>query len=161
MCGIVGVLNRREDPSTDERLLRRMLGTIRHRGPDEFGVYLYRGDDCTLGLGNARLSIIDLGGGQQPISNEDRTKWIVFNGEIFNYLELREGLLERGHRLATQSDTEVIIHLFEEFGPVTDCTILLDRCLQLQLSQVLRQLTVFEPVHLHGGERHGRQEDTH
>jgi asparagine synthase (glutamine-hydrolysing) len=119
MCGIVGILHRREDPSTDERLLRRMLGTIRHRGPDEFGVYLFRGGDCTLGLGNARLSIIDLAGGQQPISNEDGTKWIVFNGEIFNHLELREELESRGHRLATHCDTEVVLHMFEEYGP--DC----------------------------------------
>ena len=70
-----------------------------------------------VGLGSARLSIIDLGGGQQPISNEDGTVWIVFNGEIFNYLELREALVRDGHRLATDSDTEVIVHLYEHVGP--------------------------------------------
>ncbi len=119
MCGIVGILNRKRDSSVDETLLRRMLSTIRHRGPDEFGVYAFRGKDSAVGLGNARLSIIDLGGGQQPICNEDRTKWIVFNGEIFNYRELRKELQQQGHRLATHTDTEVIIHLFEQYGP--DC----------------------------------------
>jgi len=94
-----------------------MLGAIRHRGPDQFGVYLFEGADRCVGLGNARLSIIDLGGGQQPISNEDGTRWIVFNGEIFNYLELREELQKQGHRFATDSDTEVIVHLYEQYGP--------------------------------------------
>jgi len=94
-----------------------MLATVRHRGPDEFGVYLFRAGECSLGMGNARLSIIDLAGGQQPISNEDGTKWIVFNGEIFNYLELRDELEKQGHRFATDSDTEVIVHLFEQHGP--------------------------------------------
>ena len=92
-----------------------MLGTIRHRGPDQFGIYL----DEHVGLGNARLSIIDLSTGQQPIANEDETLWIVFNGEIFNYLELRLELESRGHRFSTTSDTEVILHLYEEYGP--DC----------------------------------------
>ena len=90
-----------------------MLAMIRHRGPDEFGIYL----DGPAGLGNARLSIIDLSGGQQPISNEDGTLWIVFNGEIFNYVELRPELESRGHRFATHSDTEVLLHAYEEFGP--------------------------------------------
>jgi asparagine synthase (glutamine-hydrolysing) len=90
-----------------------MLATIRHRGPDQFGVYL----DRHIGLGNARLSIIDLSHGQQPIANEDRSLWIVFNGEIFNYLELRPELEARGHRFATDSDTEVLLHLYEEYGP--------------------------------------------
>jgi asparagine synthase (glutamine-hydrolysing) len=92
--------------------LRRMLGTIRHRGPDEFGIYR----DEHVGLGNARLSIIDLSGGQQPIGNEDSTLWIVFNGEIFNYLELRADLEARGHRFSTHTDTEVILHLYEDHG---------------------------------------------
>jgi len=90
-----------------------MLGSIRHRGPDQFGIYL----DDHVGLGNARLSIIDLGGGQQPIRNEDGSLWIVFNGEIFNYVELRPELEARGHRFTTNSDTEVLLHLFEEYGP--------------------------------------------
>ena len=92
--------------------MRQMLGMLRHRGPDEFGILL----DGEVGLGNARLSIIDLSGGSQPISNEDETLWIVFNGEIFNYIELRADLEARGHRFATSSDTEVIVHLYEEYG---------------------------------------------
>ncbi len=97
-----------------------MLGAVRHRGPDQFGTYLHRGRRRAVGLGSARLSIIDLGGGQQPISNEDSTKWIVFNGEIFNYIELRRELEDAGHRFATDSDTEVILHLYEDHG--ADCT---------------------------------------
>src|SRR5574340_533344 len=114
MCGIVGLLRQTRDRSVDAAVLRRMLGTIRHRGPDEFGVYLFRGDAQTVGLGNARLSIIDLAGGQQPISNEDGTKWIVFNGEVFNYPELRRQLEPLGHRFTTDCDTEVVLHLYEE-----------------------------------------------
>jgi asparagine synthase (glutamine-hydrolysing) len=89
-----------------------MLGLIEHRGPDAFGVYL----DHQAGLGSARLSIIDLDGGNQPIHNEDESIWIVFNGEIFNYVELRTQLMQRGHRFSTSSDTEVLIHLYEEAG---------------------------------------------
>jgi asparagine synthase (glutamine-hydrolysing) len=85
VCGIAGVLNLVESAPPDEALLNSMLAMIRHRGPDEFGIYL----DDSVGLGNARLSIIDLSGGQQPISSEDGSLWIVFNGEIFNYVELR------------------------------------------------------------------------
>jgi asparagine synthase (glutamine-hydrolysing) len=112
MCGIVGTLNLTRTHPIDEQLLLKMLAMIRHRGPDQFGTYR----DNQVGLGNARLSIIDLGGGQQPISNEDETVWIVFNGEIFNYIELRRGLEAKGHRFATASDTEVIVHLYEEHG---------------------------------------------
>ena len=90
-----------------------MLAMIRHRGPDEFGIYL----DGPVGLGSARLSIIDLKTGQQPISNEDGTKWVVFNGEVFNYVELRPELEARGHRFTTTSDTEVLVHAYEEWGP--------------------------------------------
>lgn len=114
MCGIAGILNLSDRPSPPtEELVSSMLAQIRHRGPDEFGIYL----DKLIGIGNARLSIIDLGGGQQPISNEDGTLWIVFNGEIFNYVELRPELEARGHRFATNSDTEVLLHAFEEYGP--------------------------------------------
>jgi asparagine synthase (glutamine-hydrolysing) len=113
MCGIIGVLNLSESRPIQDEDLRQMLAMIRHRGPDGFGVYL----DEWAGLGNARLSIIDLSGGDQPISNEDGSLWIVFNGEIFNYVELRAGLEQRGHRFSTQSDTEVILHLYEESGP--------------------------------------------
>lgn len=112
MCGIVGVLNLHDPQPISEELLRQMLAMIRHRGPDEFGIYR----DAWVGLGNARLSIIDLGGGQQPIANEDGTLWIVFNGEIFNYLELRPDLEAKGHRFKTDCDTEVILHLYEEYG---------------------------------------------
>ena len=115
MCGIAGIVNLADADAIDETGIRRMLAMIRHRGPDQFGIYL----DRFAGLGNARLSIIDLSSGQQPISNEDGTLWIVFNGEIFNYVELRPELEARGHRFATKCDTEVILHAFEEFGP--DC----------------------------------------
>jgi asparagine synthase (glutamine-hydrolysing) len=113
MCGIVGILNLEERPPADLDVLRRMLGTIRHRGPDEFGIYR----DAHAALGNARLSIIDLSSGQQPIGNEDGTLWIVFNGEVFNYVELRPELEARGHRFSTNTDTEVILHLYEDYGP--------------------------------------------
>ncbi|HEY4690051.1 MAG TPA: asparagine synthase (glutamine-hydrolyzing) [Anaerolineae bacterium] len=115
MCGITGILNLTESAPIEEAALRQMLAMIRHRGPDQFGIYL----DDRVGLGSARLSIIDIGGGQQPITNEDETLWIVFNGEIFNYIELRPDLEARGHRFATNCDTEIILHLYEDFGP--DC----------------------------------------
>lgn len=113
MCGIVGIHNLTTDYPIAESTLRQMLATIRHRGPDQFGIYC--GD--RVGLGNARLSIIDLNTGQQPIGNEDGTLWIVFNGEIFNYVELRPELESRGHQFTTTSDTEVILHLYEDYGP--------------------------------------------
>jgi len=95
--------------------LRRMIRMLSHRGPDDTGLHVENG----VGLAHARLSIIDLSGGQQPMCNEDSTLWITFNGEIFNYLELREELIGKGHRFATRSDTEVILHLYEENGE--DC----------------------------------------
>lgn len=115
MCGLVGILHLRDflETSNTAIALRRMLASIRHRGPDQFGLYL----DSRVGLGSARLSIIDLFSGQQPIANEDGTVWVVFNGEIFNYLELRPQLEARGHRFTTNSDTEVLVHMYEEFGP--------------------------------------------
>jgi len=115
MCGIIGVLNQTNQPPVEETILRQMLEMIRHRGPDGFGIYR----DVHIGLGNARLSIIDIDGGDQPIGNEDGSMWIVFNGEIFNYIELRPQLEARGHIFSTNSDTEVILHLYEDFGP--DC----------------------------------------
>ena len=115
MCGIVGILNLTQQAPPTEPTLRQMLGMIRHRGPDQFGIYL----DEQVGLGNARLSIIDLAGGRQPIPNEDNTLWIVFNGEIFNYVDLRPELEKRGHVFRTNTDTEVILHLYEEYG--ADC----------------------------------------
>src|SRR5687768_8147532 len=111
MCGIAGILNYSAAP--DEAIVRRMLGMIRHRGSDEFGIYLGR----DVALGNARLSIVDLSGGQQPIGNEEGTLWIVYNGEVFNYVELRAELEAPGHKCFTHTDTEVILHLYEELGP--------------------------------------------
>jgi asparagine synthase (glutamine-hydrolysing) len=113
MCGIVGSLNLRKTHPIHESCLRQMLAMVRHRGPDEFGIYL----DDRVGLGSARLSIIDLFGGQQPITNEDETLWIVFNGEIYNYIELRSELEKKGHLFRTNTDTETILHLYEDLGP--------------------------------------------
>ena len=115
MCGIVGVCDVGGAPPVEESTLRAMLGRIRHRGPDQFGIYV----DDHVGLGNARLSIIDLSTGQQPICNEDGSLWIVFNGEVFNHPDLRLQLERRGHRFSTTSDTEVVLHAYEEYG--ADC----------------------------------------
>src|SRR5712691_492124 len=120
MCGIAGFFGRPSTAIPARALLRRMVGAIAHRGPDAQGVFV--GDE--VGLGHARLSIIDLESGQQPMANADKTAWISFNGEIFNYIELRNDLSARGHRFATQSDTEVILHLYEEMGP--DCVTMLN-----------------------------------
>jgi asparagine synthase (glutamine-hydrolysing) len=113
MCGIVGIVH--SDPShpASAAAVRQMCEAIRHRGPDDEGIYV----TGPVGLGMRRLSIIDLAGGRQPIFNEDRSKVIVFNGEIYNYRELRRGLVARGHSFATQGDTETILHLYEELGP--------------------------------------------
>lgn len=114
MCGIAGYLSL--DGKVPEREpIERMLTSIRHRGPDGFGVFY--GDRCVLG--HARLSIIDLEGGWQPIFNEDRRLAITFNGEIYNYIELRRELETKGHDFYTNSDTEVIVHSYEEWGK--DC----------------------------------------
>lgn len=113
MCGICGVVNLGEAERPEKRVIHQMLEMLRHRGPDGFGIY----SDAQAALGNARLSIIDLTTGDQPIANEDETLWIVFNGEIFNYIELRASLEQRGHRFRTHSDTEVILHLYEDLGP--------------------------------------------
>ncbi|MFO7680020.1 MAG: asparagine synthase (glutamine-hydrolyzing), partial [Chloroflexota bacterium] len=119
MCGIAGILHQTPDQPISEAQLYTMLGAMRHRGPDQFGVYRFQDEQSGVGLGSARLSIIDLGGGQQPISNETGDIWIVFNGEIFNYVELTPVLQKLGHQFATSSDTEIIVHLYEEYG--TDC----------------------------------------
>jgi len=113
MCGITGFVNRYG--RADRELLESMNRAIIHRGPDEDGFYLNE----NVGLAMRRLAIIDLASGQQPIHNADGTKWIVFNGEIYNYRELRKGLEERGHLLYTNSDTEAIVHLYDEYG--ADC----------------------------------------
>ncbi|HKQ75651.1 MAG TPA: asparagine synthase (glutamine-hydrolyzing) [Blastocatellia bacterium] len=114
MCGICGIaipkqLNRR----VNEWRLVAMRDALTHRGPDDAGIRL----DGSIGLGHRRLSIVDVGGGRQPMSNEDGAVWIVFNGEIYNHRELRPMLEERGHLYRSSSDTETIIHLYEEFGP--------------------------------------------
>ena len=114
MCGIVGIV-RNDGKAIDEQLLSRMCEAIRHRGPDEDGFYI----NGSVGLAMRRLAIIDLKGGQQPIHNQDRSSWIVFNGEIYNYLELREKLEKLGHTFYTNSDTEAIVHAYDQFG--TDC----------------------------------------
>ena len=106
-------LNLTEPRYVGRETLLTMLSAIQHRGPDGFGVFR----SPWIGMGNARLSIIDLSGGDQPIGNEDGSLWIVFNGEIFNYLELRPDLERRGHRFSTNCDTEVVLHLYEEYGP--------------------------------------------
>jgi asparagine synthase (glutamine-hydrolysing) len=113
MCGICGKIEFDRNVSVSGTFVRAMLDTIRHRGPDDQGVYL----SPQVGFGHARLSIIDLNSGHQPLSNEDGTIWIVFNGEIYNYRELRAYLLSKGHVFKTQTDTEVIVHLYEELGP--------------------------------------------
>src|SRR5579863_9669942 len=112
MCGICGKYTFDRYGTVNPELVRAMLATITHRGPDGEGVHI----SPQVGLGHRRLAIIDLKGGAQPLSNEDGTVWISFNGEIYNYLELREDLLRRGHQFRTKSDTEVIVHLYEEFG---------------------------------------------
>ncbi|MCP4581924.1 MAG: asparagine synthase (glutamine-hydrolyzing) [candidate division Zixibacteria bacterium] len=115
MCGIAGYFRLNHNRELDRDLITRMVNMIVHRGPDEFG--LFRDADCVLG--HARLSIIDLSTGQQPLANEDGTLWITFNGEIYNYVELRPELEKAGHKFRTKSDTEVIVHAYEQWG--VDC----------------------------------------
>jgi asparagine synthase (glutamine-hydrolysing) len=112
MCGICGKLSFERGANVSPRLLKAMADSIQHRGPDDEGYY----HSGPVGFGFRRLSIIDLNTGRQPISNEDGTVWIVFNGEIYNYQELRQQLQAKGHVFRTQTDTEVIVHLYEEFG---------------------------------------------
>jgi len=115
MCGICGIINLNNGNPPDETLLLKMMGRLRHRGPDSSGYYR----DNHVGLGHTRLSIIDLEMGSQPLSNEDETIWITFNGEIFNYIELGKELSGYGHKFRTRSDTEIIVHAYEQWG--TDC----------------------------------------
>lgn len=112
MCGIAGIINFNTGDKVDQDVLKLMTDTIKHRGPDDEGFYF----DNSVGFGHRRLSIIDIEGGHQPMTNEDETIWIVYNGEIYNYLELRRDLAGKGHKFKTHSDTEVIIHLYEEYG---------------------------------------------
>src|SRR5579871_3567245 len=112
MCGIAGFVNLQCNYDNAEQLIDSMCKVIRHRGPDDQGTWV--GDGVALGM--RRLAIIDVGGGQQPITNEDGSILVVFNGEIYNYQELRHDLSLRGHRFRTESDTEVIVHAYEQFG---------------------------------------------
>ncbi|MCD4698981.1 MAG: asparagine synthase (glutamine-hydrolyzing) [Phycisphaerae bacterium] len=115
MCGICGIVDFKGQASDFESRLPEMVRVLRHRGPDESGTWT----DEKAGLGHARLSIIDLSDGRQPMCNEDETIWITYNGEVYNFRELREELLAKGHQFRTRTDTEVIIHLYEEEG--IDC----------------------------------------
>jgi asparagine synthase (glutamine-hydrolysing) len=112
MCGIAGIHLNSPAATVDRAALQRMASAITHRGPDGTGFHVEGG----LGLAHTRLSIIDLGGGAQPIHNEDQSVWITYNGEVFNYIELRKWLEERNHHFYTHTDTEVIVHLYEELG---------------------------------------------
>lgn len=114
MCGIVGIVEN-SDALVDQAIVSRMCDAISHRGPDDDGFYFSEG----VGLGMRRLAIIDVTGGQQPIHNQDRTAWIVFNGEIYNYRELRDQLEQLGHTFYTNSDTEAVIHAYDQYG--ADC----------------------------------------
>ena len=117
MCGISGIYNFKTSEPVSLHLLEAMTDTLIHRGPDGEGFYA----SGPIGLGHRRLSIIDLQGGNQPMTNEDQSVWVVFNGEIYNFGELRNDLIKKGHTFKTRSDTEVIVHLYEEHG---------ERCLQ-------------------------------
>lgn len=112
MCGIAGIVNLKQHKPISSDALRKMVSIQKHRGPDETGAYI----DDNIGLAHARLSIIDLKDGTQPIHNEDKSLWIIYNGEVFNYPELRQELVRRGHKFYTSSDTEVILHLYEDKG---------------------------------------------
>jgi len=126
MCGICGILERDAAKVVSREVLRRMVARLRHRGPDDTGTFV-RGQVAAspeasadkpqnLGLGMARLAVIDVHGGHQPMPNEDGSVWVVFNGEIYNFRELRRELIARGHRFRSQADTEVLVHLYEEEG---------------------------------------------
>src|SRR5436309_9068299 len=112
MCGIVGIAGLNPLEPVDETRLKIMRDVLRHRGPDGEGLWT----DAHVGLGFRRLAIIDVEGGAQPMPNEDGSVWVVFNGEIYNHAALRPWLEARGHRYRTRSDTETILHLYEEEG---------------------------------------------
>src|SRR2546428_5445578 len=112
MCAIVGILKLDPRERVEEARLTRMRDVLRHRGPDGEGLWI----EGPVGLGMRRLAIVDVAGGRQPMANEDGTVWIVYNGEIYNHAELRPGLEQRGHSYRTRSDTETILHLYEEEG---------------------------------------------
>jgi asparagine synthase (glutamine-hydrolysing) len=117
MCGICGIVNFNVTDPVDPGLIHRMTSAQAHRGPDDHGYFV----ENNVGLGHRRLSIIDLSGGKQPIFNEDRSVVVVFNGEIYNYADLTSNLIAKGHQFATRSDTETIVHAYEEYGH--DCVL--------------------------------------
>src|SRR5881392_1172737 len=117
MCGIVGIVKLNQRDTVDEARLKRMRDVLRHRGPDGEGLWI----EGPVGLGMRRLAIVDVLGGRQPMANEYGTVWIVYNGEIYNHADLRPELEQRGHCYRTRSDTETILHLYEEEG---------DRCVE-------------------------------
>ena len=116
MCGICGIVDYRKDNIVEEKTINNMCRELKHRGPDDEGVYL-NNDAPSVGLGHRRLSIIDLSqAGHQPMTNEDGTVWLVFNGEIYNYKYLKNELKKQGHIFKSDSDTEVMVHLYETYG---------------------------------------------
>src|SRR5215472_6844690 len=117
MCGIAGIVKLNPDDTVDEVRVKRMRDVLRHRGPDGEGLWL----DGPVGLGHRRLSIVDITAGHQPMANEDESVWITYNGEVYNHARLRPELIAKGHRYRTRSDTETIVHLYEEEG---------DRCVE-------------------------------
>src|SRR6267378_3808922 len=117
MCGIVGIVKLNPQETVDEARLKRMRDVLRHRGPDGEGLWI----DGPVGLGMRRLAIVDVAGGHQPMANEDETVWIVYNGEVYNHAALRPDLERHGHCYRTRSDTETIVHMYEEEG---------DRCVE-------------------------------
>jgi asparagine synthase (glutamine-hydrolysing) len=119
MCGISAILSTSAERIPNAETIGRMNDALQHRGPDGAGIELFTGRNCAVGLGHRRLSIIDLAGGGQPMSNEDGTVWITYNGEIYNHLDIRAELIARGHRYSTRCDTETIVHAYEEWGE--DC----------------------------------------
>lgn len=115
MCGICGIYNFQEDRPVEKQLLKRMCSVLYHRGPDDEGIWLDARN--RIGFGHRRLSIIDTSAfGHQPMSNEDGSIWITYNGEIYNFLDYRDELIKKGHRFISKTDTEIIIHLYEEYG---------------------------------------------
>ncbi|MCA1853450.1 MAG: asparagine synthase (glutamine-hydrolyzing), partial [Beggiatoa sp.] len=142
MCGIAGIAAFRDARSPVREQIHAMCETIVHRGPNDEGIHVQGG----VGLGMRRLSIIDLGGGRQPIWNEDRTVLTVFNGEIYNYRELRRDLEVRGHRFMTHSDTEVIVHGYEEYG--RDFPIHLNGMFAIALHDTVRRKLILVRDHI-------------
>ncbi|HAJ06627.1 MAG TPA: asparagine synthetase B, partial [Chloroflexi bacterium] len=118
MCGICGLVQFPGCPPISLDMLEKMSELIVHRGPDDSGIYV--SNDNSVGLCNRRLSIIDpTDSGRQPFSNEDKTIWVVYNGETYNYADLRGKLIDKGHVFSSHTDTEILVHLYEEYG--VDC----------------------------------------